>query len=156
MTASVMCMLHLIKAMDIKFWGERGKKKEIKWEVECLKILTEIETATRVWPFKKVDRTKIQFKGNRHVGQTEHLQSFPTIFQGPQQGSLPSRFPSQSYHTEMLHLQSPFQPSLKFPRRCAHSIMEMLNFIWLIRVTTPVRDILISVRLHLKKLNHLI
>ena len=29
------------------------------------------ETATRVWPFKKVDRTKIQFKGNRLVGQTE-------------------------------------------------------------------------------------
>jgi hypothetical protein len=29
------------------------------------------ETATRVWPSKRVGRTKIQFKGNRHVGQTE-------------------------------------------------------------------------------------
>jgi hypothetical protein len=28
------------------------------------------ETATSVWPSKKVDRTKIQFKGNRPVEQT--------------------------------------------------------------------------------------
>ena len=29
------------------------------------------ETATRVWPSQKVDRNKIQFKGNRPVEQPE-------------------------------------------------------------------------------------
>jgi len=48
---------------------------------------------------------------------------FLPILQGPQQGSPPSRFPSQSSHTdrEMLHLQSPFQPTLKVPGRRTHS-----------------------------------
>jgi len=39
---------------------------------------------------------------------------FIHILQGPQQGSLPSRFSSQR---ETLHLQSPFQPYLKVPCR---------------------------------------
>jgi hypothetical protein len=47
---------------------------------------------------------------------------FLPILQGPQQGSPPSRFPSQSStERETLHLQSPFQPHLKVPSRWAHS-----------------------------------
>jgi hypothetical protein len=48
---------------------------------------------------------------------------FLNILQGPQQGSPPSRFPSQSSHKEgeRLNLQSPFQPYIKVPGRCAHS-----------------------------------
>jgi len=50
---------------------------------------------------------------------------FLHILQGPQQGSPPSRFPSQSSHRERErerererpHFQSPFQPHLKVPGR---------------------------------------
>jgi len=48
---------------------------------------------------------------------------FLPILQGPQQGSPPSRFPSQSSHRERLHLQSPLQPHLKVPGRWAHSML---------------------------------
>jgi hypothetical protein len=44
----------------------------MKWEIECLRILTvREETATRVCPSKRMDRTKIEFRGNRPVGQRE-------------------------------------------------------------------------------------
>ena len=53
---------------------------------------------------------------------------FPPILQGPQQGSSPSGFPSQSSierererERETPNLQSPFQPFLKVPSRQAHS-----------------------------------
>jgi len=45
----------------------------MEWEIECLRILTVSEqTATRACPSKKkMDRTKIEFRGNRPVGQRE-------------------------------------------------------------------------------------
>ena len=39
------------------------------------------------------------------------------ILQGPQEGSTPSCFPSQSSHRETPDLHSPFQPSFKVPAR---------------------------------------
>jgi hypothetical protein len=53
--------------------SEGKTRKEIKCEIEYLKIFNRFrgETATRVWPSRKVDRTKIQFKGSRHMGKTE-------------------------------------------------------------------------------------
>ena len=46
---------------------------------------------------------------------------FLHFLQCPQQGIPLFRFPSQSYHTETLHLQSPFQPYLKVSGRWARS-----------------------------------
>jgi hypothetical protein len=42
----------------------------LKWEIDFLKVLTELreETSTRAWTSKKLDRTKIQFKGNKTCG----------------------------------------------------------------------------------------
>ena len=51
--------------------------------------------------------------GNRCLSTEPFL---PNL-QGPQHGSSPSRFPSQSSHREAPHLQRPFQPHLKVPGR---------------------------------------
>ena len=62
------------------------------------------ETATKVWPFKKVDATKIQFKGKRHLGQPEHLQS---LFQLPCRVLSKGALPPGSLHRAALERDVP-------------------------------------------------